>query len=461
MKRRLLAAGIAAALTVGMAACSPGGGTGSSDELAAGPNGPASASDCTNKIIQPNAPLVTVWAWYPNSETVVDNFNSTHDDVQVCWKNAGQGQQGEYAKFQTAIEAKKGAPDVIMLEADQLPSFEIQSALVDISGLGWDQVKDNFSEGAIKDVSSGSAVYAVPVDGGPMGMIYRKDIFDKYGLTVPTTWAEYAETAQKLKDAGGPLMADLAANNPAQIKALQEQKGAEPFTYDAGSDPKTIGINLDDQASKDVLNYWADLSQKGLVGTQDQFTTDFVSAFIRGDYATYIGAAWGPGYLTGAGVGSGADKGTLAAAPLPQWDASQPVSVNWGGSTFAVTSQATDKKLAAKVALGLYADKASVKDGWSKQVIFPLSKVALEDPEFVDAKVDFFNGQQSNKEVFIPAENAYQGAVYPPFATFYYTTLQQQVTAINSSGTSGTEAAENVQKTVEEYAKSQGFTVTQ
>ena len=56
---------------------------------------------------------------------VVDNFNNSHKDVQVCWTVAGQG-AAEYAKFQTAISAGKGAPDVIMLEAEVFTGFEIE-----------------------------------------------------------------------------------------------------------------------------------------------------------------------------------------------------------------------------------------------------------------------------------------------------------------------------------------------
>ena len=64
-------------------------------------------------------PVVTLWAWYPNMETVVDNFNEEHDDVQVCWTNAGAGGDA-YDKFQTAISAGSGAPDVMMVEADRI-----------------------------------------------------------------------------------------------------------------------------------------------------------------------------------------------------------------------------------------------------------------------------------------------------------------------------------------------------
>ena len=95
---------------------------------------------------------------------------------------------------------------------------------------------------------------------------------------------------------------------------------------------------MNDDASKEVLDYWAGLVEKGLVGTQDQFTPEYISGVVGGDYATYVSAAWAPGYLTGAGVGEGDDAGKFAVAPLPQWDTANPVSVNWGGSAFSVTS---------------------------------------------------------------------------------------------------------------------------
>ena len=132
----------------------------------------------------------------PEHGHVVDNFNAGHDDVQVCWSNVGQGND-EYDKFQTAVTAGTGAPDVVMLEADRIPNYVVQKALVDIKGYGYDAVKDNFSAGAWKDVSVGDSIYAAPVDGGPMGLIYRTDVFEKYGIsTPPTTWAEYEADAR-------------------------------------------------------------------------------------------------------------------------------------------------------------------------------------------------------------------------------------------------------------------------
>lgn len=103
-----LSAAIPVVLGLGLAACGGGDDKGSGGTA-------AKPANCTNKIVHEDAKRVLVWAWYPNMATVVDNFNNQHTDVQVCWTNAGQGQP-EYAKFQTAISAKKGAPDVVMLE---------------------------------------------------------------------------------------------------------------------------------------------------------------------------------------------------------------------------------------------------------------------------------------------------------------------------------------------------------
>lgn len=443
---KILAAASALVVAGTLAACTGGdGGTSGGD------------ANCTNTITKTDLPVVTLWAWYPNTELVVDNFNEASDDVQVCWTNAGAGGD-EYDKFQTAISAGSGAPDVVMLEADRIPTFQIQGALVDLTDLGYADVQDNFSEGAWKDVSVGDAVYGAPIDGGPMGMIYREDIFDQYGITPPTTWVEYEAAAQKVKDAGGPFFGDFPANQAAYVTALLYQNGAEPFVYDPAGEGE-IEINLDTPEVKEVLDYWAGLVSKGLVSTQDQFTPEYISGVIGGEYATYLSAAWAPGYLQGAGVGEGADAGVWATAPLPQWDPSNPVSVNWGGSAFSVTSQAKDPALAAKVAFGVYADDASLRDGWENQIIFPLNLSVLEDPAFVDAEIAFFGGQQANKEVYVPAANAYTGMVYTPIGQYFYTAFTNQIARINDGSATGSEAADALQADVEAYATEQGFTV--
>ena len=447
----VIAAAATLVLASALVSCAAGG---NDDDGGGGGN---DATSCTNTIKNEDAPVVTLWAWYPNSEAVVDNFNEEHDDVQVCWTNAGAGGDA-YDKFQTAISAGSGAPDVMMVEADRIAVFQAQDALVDLTDIGYEDVKDNFSEGAWKDVSVGDAIYGAPIDGGPMGMIYRTDIFEQYGITPPTTWEELQATAQKVKDAGGPLFASFAPNQPAAVTAFMYQNGAEPFEYDPAKEGE-IGIELNTPEVKEVLDYWSGLVEKGLVGTEDQFTPEYISGVIGGDYATYLSAAWAPGYLQGAGVGEGADAGVWATAPLPQWDPANPIAINWGGSAFAVSSQASDPELAAEVAFGVYADQASLDDGWQNQIIFPLNVNVLDSDEFLNYEVPFFDGQQANKDVYVPAANAYTGMTYTPLGQFYYSTLTEQIQRINDGSATGSEAADALQEAVVAYAEEQGFTV--
>ncbi|WNM27090.1 extracellular solute-binding protein [Demequina capsici] len=445
MKRSHLAAAGAFALAAStLTACSSG--------------GSSSNETCTNEILQPDATQVSVWAWYPAFDQVVDLFNQTHDDVQICWTNAGQGND-EYTKFSTAIESGSGAPDVIMLESEVLSSFSIRNALVDLTEYGADDVKGDYTDGAWKDVSSGDAVYAIPVDGGPMGMLYRKDILDQYGIAVPTTWDEFAAAAQTLKDAGAAgVLADFPTNGRAYIQALLAQVGNTPFDYD-NANPTQIGIHVNDDASKDVLAYWQNLAADGLVAVDDAFTADYNTKLVDGSYAIYLAAAWGPGYLSGL---SDADTDAVwQAAPLPQWDPDNPVQVNWGGSTFAVTSQAKDPAAAAEVAKEVFGTEDAWKIGIEQGALFPLWKPILESDYFTNLEYPFFGGQQINKDVFLDAAAGYEGFTFSPFQNYAYDQMTEQVYAMTQGQKDASQALDDLQSSLVQYATEQGFTVTE
>lgn len=417
----------------------------------------AAEATCTNEIVKPDATQVSVWAWYPAFEDVVDAFNNSHDDVQICWTNAGQGND-EYTKFSTSIESGSGAPDVIMLEAEVLSSFSIRKALVDLSEFGAADVKNDYTEGAWKDVSSGDAVYAIPVDGGPMGMLYRKDILDKYGIEPPTTWDEFAVAAQKLKDAGAPgVLANFPPNGRAFTQALFAQAGSQPFVYDSAK-PQELGIDVNDEGSKKVLSYWEDLASKDLVAVDEAFTADYNTKLVDGTYAIYVAAAWGPGYLQGLeGTQEGAE---WRAAPVPQWDTASPTQINWGGSTFAVTEQAKDKEAAATVAKEVFGTEEAWKIGIEKAALFPLWRPILESDYFRDLEYPFFGGQQINNDVFLDAAAGYKGFTFSPFQNYAYDQLQQQVTAVVVDGsTTSDKALDDLQAALEKYATDQSFTL--
>ncbi|NCT90465.1 extracellular solute-binding protein [Cellulomonas sp. APG4] len=436
-----------------LAACGSGdGGDGGGDG-----GGGSAAGSCTNTIVNEDAPVVTVWAWYPAMEQVVDLFNETHDDVQVCWTNAGQGGDA-YQAFSTALEAGSGAPDVMMIEAEFLGQYTIRDALVDIGPLGAAEVADDYTEGAWSDVSTGDEVYAIPVDGGPMGFLYRQDIFDEYGVAVPTTWEEFADAAQALKDAGYEgYIANFPPNWWAFTQAMAAQKGWAPFEYEAGS--TDLRIDMNSPEAVEVLAFWNELVQNDLVATDEAFTADYNASLVDGTYASYVAAAWGPGYLAGL---SDADADAVwRAAPLPQWEGEEPRSVNIGGSTFAVSEQAENPELAAQVAIEIFGTEEAWKIGIEEAALFPLWRPILESDYFRDLEYPFFDGQQINNDVFLEAAAGYEGFATPPFLTYVYDQGTQQLTAMVEGSVDAATVMANMQDDVAGYAEAQGFDVSQ
>ena len=75
---------------------------------------------------------LTFWTWVPNIQTEVNLFQQSHPGIKVHVVNAGQGAP-EYTKLRTALKAGSGAPDVVQIEFQLLPTFELSGKLVDLS----------------------------------------------------------------------------------------------------------------------------------------------------------------------------------------------------------------------------------------------------------------------------------------------------------------------------------------
>ena len=141
---------------------------------------------------------LTFWNWVadPNISKTIALFNQTHPNIHVTSQNVGAGPV-EYNKLFTAIKANN-EPDLGMIEYQLLPSFESTGALVDLSQYGANSLKDQFAPWTWHQVTLGNAILAIPGDMAPMGLFYRQDLFQKYHIPVPTTWAQYADDAAKL-----------------------------------------------------------------------------------------------------------------------------------------------------------------------------------------------------------------------------------------------------------------------
>jgi multiple sugar transport system substrate-binding protein len=450
-RRQFLAATAVLATSALLAACagsSSGGGTGAGTSS----NAPVSQSDIDKAMTTPTT--LTFWTWVPNISQEIAVFQKKYPAIKVNVVNAGQGTP-QYTKLRTALQAGSGAPDLAQIEFQYIPTFSTPGYLIDLRPYGAAANKSKFVDWTWGQVSGRDGqVWAYPQDTGPMGLLYRKDIFDKYGITVPTTWDEFATAAKKLHSADPNVyITDLASGEPGVWHGLQWQAGAKPYGNPSAT---SVSLDVNGSESQKLATYWGDLNKQGLIATDPDFTENWFKGLNSGKYATWITAAWGPVFLQGSAKST---SGKWRAAPLPQWDASKPASGNWGGSTTAVIKGTKNQIAAAKFAEFLNTDPETTKMFTTLQFFFPATTATLNDAAFLSQKPAFYGGQEVNKVFAKTSQTVDTKFEWPPF-------LDQSVNDWTDTVGKGlankgdlVSASNDWQNKLTAYAKDQGFTV--
>ncbi|PAZ16042.1 ABC transporter substrate-binding protein [Streptomyces sp. SA15] len=445
-RRRFLASTGAVSLGAALAACSGDSDSGSSSAE------PVSQADIDKAMKTPTE--LTFWTWVPDIQQEVALFEKKYPAIKVKVVNAGQG-VAHYTKLRTALKAGSGAPDMVQIEYQAIPTFTITNSLLNLAPYGATALKDQFVDWTWGQVSGpGGEVWAIPQDTGPMGMLYRKDIFDKHGIQVPTTWDEFAAAARKLHQADPDVyLTNLAANEPAAWHGLLWQAGAKPY---ATSGKSNLSISVDDAVSQKLAEYWGGLAKEGVISTDPDFADPWYAGFNKGKYATWLTAAWGPSFLSGSAKST---AGNWRAAPLPQWDAAKPVSGNWGGSTTAVTAATKNKIAAAQFAQFLNSDPASAEMFATQQFFFPATKALLADASFTGSAPEFYGGQKVNQIFADISETVSPEFQWPPFLDQAATDWTETVGKSLADKSDTVAALGTWQSRLTAYAKKQGFTV--
>ncbi|WP_432105426.1 ABC transporter substrate-binding protein [Streptomyces sp. bgisy091] len=314
---------------------------------------------------------LTYWAWAPGLDKVADIWNKgpgKEAGITVTVKKQASGDD-LVTKIITAAKAHK-APDLVQAEYQALPTLVSNDVLADISEEAGD-AKGDFAEGVWQQTTLGSdALYALPQDSGPLMFYYRKDLFEQYGLSVPATWDEFAETARALKKkAPDKDLTTFSSNDSGLFAGLAQQAGAKWWT--TGGDKWKVAI--DDPATQKVAGFWGGLVKEGAIDNQPMYTPAWNKALNTGKQIAWVSAVWAPGTLTTAAPGT---KGKWAMAPLPQWTAGENITGSWGGSSTAVTNDSEHKEAAATFAKWLNTDPAALAALVKESGIYPAATAA-------------------------------------------------------------------------------------
>ena len=151
--------------------------------------------------------LTVALAANPQMETaakLIDDFYAKYPDIKVKFQILPENQLRPTVLKDVATNS--GQFDVVMIGAYEVPLWAQKGWIVD---LGKDYVAKDAAWNvgdlttAIKDlVSYKGDLYATPFYGSSSFMFYRKDLFEKAGLTMPEhpTWEQVAQFAAKLDD---------------------------------------------------------------------------------------------------------------------------------------------------------------------------------------------------------------------------------------------------------------------
>lgn len=417
-------------------------------------NAAARLSDTQIKKAMDTPTNLTFWTWVPGIDKQIKLFEAKYPKIKVTAVNVGQGGP-HYQKLRTGATSGSGLPDVAQVEFQYIPTFTQIGLLKDLSPYVSKDFKSKFPDWILSQISgSKREIWAVPQDSGPMGMLYRTDIFAKYNIKVPTTWAEFEAAAKKLNAADPKVyLTNFAPNEAGAFTGLAWQAGARPVV---NRGPTTIQLRLNDANTTKVASYWANLVKSGAISADPAWNNDWYAGFNTGKYATWLTAAWGPLFLAGSAKDT---SGKWRAAPLPQWKAGESISGNWGGSTSAVMKSSKNPIAAAVFAEFINTDSASALALASEpQFLFPATKATAVAPQFTSAKPDFFGGQEVNKLFGEINNTVAKDFQWSPFQDQIYTEWAVVGKAI-AEKTDVLVALKTFQANVVKYAKDQGFTV--
>ncbi|RHA37041.1 ABC transporter substrate-binding protein [Cellulomonas rhizosphaerae] len=370
------AAAIIAATTLLAAGCTSG-----DDTTSSSPTG--GSTEKAEKVD------LTFWTWAPGMDDVVKAWNDANPDIQVT-VNKQDGGDPAVTKLLTAIKAGSGAPDLMQTEYQKIPTLVAADALADISGAVDSSIAGHFADGTWQSVTlGGDAVYGIPQDSGPMEFYYREDIFTKYKLDVPTTWAEYADVATKLHEADPKAyLGTFSATDAGWFTGLTQQAGASWW----GINGDAWSVDIDSAASQKVASYWGDLVEKGVIDNKPMYTPEWNAALNDGTQAGWVSAIWAPGVL----AGNAADtQGKWKMAPMPQWNAGDNATGNWGGSATSVTSQSKNVEAATKFATWMNTSQDAVNILVAKGGLYPAdlpgqAEALSAPPAFFPNQPDFY-----------------------------------------------------------------------
>jgi multiple sugar transport system substrate-binding protein len=270
-------------------------------------------------------------------QAVFNGFSQKYG-VKVNYFQLPQVFGDDVQKLTTYLSSGYSGLDVLWLDDFMTSTF---------SGAGWllpleDKVPQaDFSAIApaqLKLSTYNGHSYRLPANYGSVIFFYRKDLFDKEGISVPTTWDETVQAGLKLTK-NGVYGIGIAGKN-GNTELFNEMCY---WMGQAGADP----LHMDAQGARQALQYVYDLVHKYKIAPPDTVAADYTSlqtSFENGKLAMWV--TWDGIYANIAKFPSFTKSYQLGVAHPPKGPQNNgTIIANWG---WAINKYSKNSDMAAK-----------------------------------------------------------------------------------------------------------------
>ena len=390
--------------------------------------------------------------WDGGMQAVVDEWNKENPNIQVkLSKPSGTG----YTLYNKLITNNKAGtnPDVTEVEYQALPALISNKVIVPIDQYVGD-ISGQFDKASLNQVQFEGKTYGVPQNICPMVFFYRKDIFDQYGLTAPTTWAQYAADAAVIHSKNAKqYIGNFSAADSGWFAGLAQQAGADWWT--TSGDKWTVGIN--DAATTKVADYWSGLIKQGLVSPEPNWSPQWNTDMDNGTIIGWVSAQWAPNQFPSIAKDT---AGKWTAAQLPAWTAGDDTVGIWGGETEAVTANSKHPAEAAKFVKWMNSSAEGVKLLIQNVDVFPAS-LANQTQDALKTPPPFMSNQPDyNTLMAQAASNVRTFQIWGPNANVTFDAYSNDFAAALQNGSPLSGALTQMQQATVSDMQQRGFSVS-
>jgi sorbitol/mannitol transport system substrate-binding protein len=313
------------------------------------------------------------------------DFTEKNPDIQLEWVTLEENVLRQ--RVTTDIATKGGQYDIMTIGTYEVPIWAKQDWLLPLDNLGADYDVDDLLSAIRSGLTVDDKLYAAPFYGESSMVMYRKDLFEKAGLTMPDapTWEFIADAARKITDKDNEIYGICLrgkagwGENMAFLTATANSFGARWF--DENWKPQ-----FDQPEWKNTLDFYVKLmNDAGPPGASSNGFNENLSLFQTGKCGMWIDATVAASFVTNPNESTVADKVGFALAPdnglgkrgnwLWAWSLAIPASSQKADAAQKFITWATGKD---------YLKLVAEKEGWAN--VPPGTRTSLyENPEYQKA----------------------------------------------------------------------------